>query len=76
MCGTTVKMVYASVDLSLPENKKPKPQLEDGEFIETFTVPMRDLHVECRRLEKEGYAIDAKVGGLAEGIEAAKRLKF
>lgn len=69
-------MVYVSVDLSNPENKKPKPQLEDGEFIETFTVPMRDLHSECRRLEQEGYAIDARVGGLAEGIVAARRLKL
>ena len=69
-------MVYVSVDMSHPENRKPKPQLEDGEFIETFTVPLRDLHAECRKLEKEGYAIDARVGGLAEGIEAARRLRL
>ncbi|KAL9089486.1 MAG: hypothetical protein Q9159_002526 [Coniocarpon cinnabarinum] len=76
MCSTTVKMIYISVDLSHPENRKPKQQLEDGEFIETFTVPMTDLHAECRKLEREGYAIDARVGGLAEGIEVAKRLKL
>ena len=75
MASTTVKMVYVSVNLSHEENRNPKPQLEDGEFIETFTVPLSGLHRECKRLEKEGYAIDARVGGLAEGVEVAKRLK-
>lgn len=55
MCGTTVKMVHVTVDLSLPENQKPKPRLEDGEFIECFTVPLQNLFAECQNLDKEGY---------------------
>ena len=27
----------------------------------------------CRDLDKEGYAIDARVGGLAEGFEIMKK---
>jgi ADP-ribose pyrophosphatase len=69
-------MVHVRVDLSLPENQDPKPQLEDNEFIECFTLPLGTLFSELKRLEAEGYAIDARVGTLAEGIELAKKLKL
>lgn len=64
------------MDLSRPENQNPQPSLEDNEFIETFSLPLGDLWDECKRLEKEGYAIDARVGTLAEGVEFAKRWKL
>ncbi|KAK8072304.1 hypothetical protein PG996_005652 [Apiospora saccharicola] len=62
--------------MSLPENQDPKPQLEDDEFIEVFTTPLKDLWAECKLLEAEGYAIDARVGTLADGIEIAKQFKL
>jgi len=71
-CNTNLVMVHVDVDMSLPENRDPKPQLEEGEHIECFTVPLDDLWRECVRFEAEGYAIDARVGGLAEGYEIAK----
>lgn len=69
-------MVHVNVDMSNPKNQDLKPQLEDNEFIETFSVPLRDLYEECKKLEKEGYAIDARVGTLAEGIELARKWKL
>lgn len=69
-------MVHVRVDMTLPENQNPKPELEDNEFIECFSVPMASLFAETQRLEQEGYAIDARVGTLAEGIELAKKLKL
>jgi ADP-ribose pyrophosphatase len=75
-CNTNLRMIHVDIDLSLPENKDPKPQLEENEFIEVFTVPLGQLWEECRRLEKEGCAIDARVGTLAEGVMMAKKLKF
>lgn len=62
--------------MSLPENQNPKPQLEDNEFIECFTVPLSSLFEDMKKLEREGYAIDARVGTIAEGIELAKRFKL
>ena len=62
--------------MSLPENQNPKPQLEENEFIEVFTVPLADLWSECKKLEAQGCAIDARVGTLAEGIELGRRFKF
>jgi ADP-ribose pyrophosphatase len=69
-------MVHLSVDMSLPENQDPKPQLEDDEFIEVFHVPLATLWDECKRLESEGFAIDARVGTLGEGVELAKKFKL
>ncbi|MCJ1458854.1 hypothetical protein MMC28_009228 [Mycoblastus sanguinarius] len=75
-CNTNLNMVYINVDMSLPENKDLKPELEENEFIEVFSTPLKDLYMECKRLEHEGYAIDARVGTLAEGIEVARRWKL
>jgi ADP-ribose pyrophosphatase len=69
-------MVHLTVDMSDPRNQNPVPELEENEFIETFSVPLRDLWAECRKLEAEGYAIDARVGTLAEGVECAKKWKL
>jgi ADP-ribose pyrophosphatase len=67
-------MVHVTIDMSLPENQDLKPELEDSEFIEVFTVPLTDLFDELKKLEGQGYAIDARIGTLAEGIELAKQL--
>jgi ADP-ribose pyrophosphatase len=69
-------MIHVTVDMTKPENQNPKPELEDSEFIEVFTLPLTNLYAECKRLEKEGFAIDARVATLAEGIEIAKKWKL
>ncbi|EGE79820.1 ADP-ribose pyrophosphatase [Blastomyces dermatitidis ATCC 18188] len=73
-CNTNLNMVHVRVDMTLPENQNPTPQLEDNEFIECFSIPLATLYEELKRLEGEGYAIDARVGTLAEGIEVGKKL--
>lgn len=75
-CNTNLNMVHINVDMSLPENQNLKPELEENEFIEVFSTPLKDLYAECKKLEKDGYAIDARVGTLAEGIEVARRWKL
>ncbi|KHO01352.1 ADP-ribose pyrophosphatase [Metarhizium album ARSEF 1941] len=72
-CNTNLRMVHMSVDTSLAENQNPKPQLEDGEFIDVFTVKLADLWDECKKLEAQGCAIDARVGTLAEGVLLARK---
>ncbi|ORY60554.1 NUDIX hydrolase domain-like protein [Pseudomassariella vexata] len=75
-CNTNLRMVHVSIDMSLPENQDLKPELEENEFIEVFTVPLTNMYAECKKLEAEGYAIDARVGTIAEGIEIAKQFKL
>lgn len=61
------------VDLSLPENREPRPELEEDEFIECFTTPMASLFSDLKRLESEGYAVETRVVAIAEGLEIARR---
>ena len=64
--------VHLTIDMTLEENKNPVQNLEENEFIECFTVPLDELWQECRKLEQEGYGIDARVGTIAEGFRVAK----
>ncbi|KAK4156779.1 NUDIX hydrolase domain-like protein [Chaetomidium leptoderma] len=75
-CNTNLRMVHVTVDMSLPANQNLKPELEENEFIEVFLVKLADLWEECIKLEAEGYAIDARIANLAEGIEIAKKFKL
>ncbi|KAF1344632.1 NUDIX hydrolase domain-like protein [Delphinella strobiligena] len=74
--NTNTNMVHVKIDMSRPENQKLKPALEESEFIECFSVPLVKLYDECRKLESEGFAIDARVGSLAEGIEVARQWRL
>ncbi|KAI0010919.1 ADP-ribose pyrophosphatase [Xylariaceae sp. FL0662B] len=65
-------LIHLKIDPSKEENQNPKPDLEDGEFIECIWVPLRELYHECRKLEALGFAIDGKVGAFAEGLETSK----
>lgn len=65
-------MIRMKIDLSKEENKNPKPELEEGEIIETFSVPLKDLYTEVRKLSEEGFAVDGKVGSFAEALETAR----
>lgn len=60
------------IDLSKEENKNPKPELEDGEFIDTFSTPLADLYTVVREWNSHGYAIDGKLGSFAEALETAR----
>lgn len=75
-CTTNLRMVHVDIDMDLEANRVPKPELEENEFIEVFTVPLAGLWDECKRLEAEGYAIDARVGNLAEGIAVAQKMQL
>ncbi|RVX69447.1 hypothetical protein B0A52_06510 [Exophiala mesophila] len=76
-CNTNTKMIFVEVDMSDPRNQKEnlKPEMEEGEFIESFTLPLDNLWNELAKLEQDGYAIDARVGTLAQGMEMAKKFK-
>lgn len=72
-CNTNTVMVHVEVDLEKEENQNLKPELEDGEFIETFSLPLKGIWASLQQLVNEGCAIDARVGTLAEGFELATR---
>ncbi|KAH8678241.1 putative ADP-ribose pyrophosphatase [Xylariales sp. PMI_506] len=65
-------MVHMKIDLSKEENKNPKAELEEGEIIECFSIPLKDLYTELKILEAQGFAIDGKLGSFAEGLEISR----
>lgn len=66
-------IVTVSIDLLDPRNQNPKPNLEDGEFIETFSVPLKDLKQEVDKLAQEGYKIESKLQTIVASFEIAKQ---
>lgn len=74
--NTNLRMVHVTIDMNNPANQNPQAQLEESEFIEVFTVPLKNFWSECKNLEKAGYAIDGRVATIAEGIEIARSFKF
>lgn len=74
-CNTNTKMIFVEVDMADPRNQNPEPELEENEYIETFTIPLDDLWNQLEKLDQQGFAIDARVGTLAQGMEIAKKWK-
>lgn len=77
MCNTNTKMIFVEVDMSDPRNQEGhlQPELEESEYIECFSLPLDNLWSELAELDKQGFAIDARVGTLAQGMEMAKKWK-
>lgn len=73
-CNTNFKMVTVTIDMNDPRNKSPVPQLEENEFIETFTLPLDSMAQGLKSLSEEGYFIDARVHNIADGLELAKSI--
>ena len=74
--NTNTLLIHLHIDPNNPANHASNlaPELEENEFIEILSIPVKDLWTECRKLEAEGYVIDARVGGLAEGVRLAATL--
>jgi len=75
-CSTNLSLVITSIDLSDERNINPKSELEDGEFIETFSVPIKNFDEQLRKLDAQGYKIDSRVQNVAEGIKIAQKFKL
>lgn len=73
--NTNLCMVTIEVDMTLSENQHPVSQLEDGEFIQTFSVELDKFHDEMNSLFEKGYKLDARVQNIAQGLQLAKLYK-
>lgn len=70
LTNANMAMAFVEIDINDERNQNPKPQLEDGEFIETFTLPLDNLLTGLLKVvQKENCVIDARLYHLAAGIE-------
>lgn len=69
LTNANMVLVWLDVDLTDEKNQNPVPQLEEGEFIETFTLPVKGLvHSLQKLMETEGCTVDARLFHLAVGL--------
>ena len=45
-----MNLVFCDVDMDDERNKSPKSELDEGEVIETFKVPLVNLHYELKKV--------------------------
>ncbi|KAK6205603.1 NUDIX hydrolase domain-like protein [Scheffersomyces amazonensis] len=75
LTNANMVLAYVDVDLNDPRNQNPTPQLEDGEFIETITLPLNNLLGSLQDImDKEGCTIDARLYHFAVGLDLAKNI--
>ncbi|CDR44178.1 CYFA0S14e00496g1_1 [Cyberlindnera fabianii] len=75
-CSTNLALVTCSIDLADKRNENPTPQLEESEYIETFSVPLHNFDEQLLKLHSQGYKIDCRVQNVAEGIKLAKQFSL
>ncbi|EGW31812.1 uncharacterized protein SPAPADRAFT_62404 [Spathaspora passalidarum NRRL Y-27907] len=75
LTNANMVLAYVDVDLNDERNKSPKPQLEQGEFIETFTLPLEGLiHKLDQMIKNDKVTVDARLYHLAQGLQLATEL--
>jgi ADP-ribose diphosphatase len=65
----SMRTVICNVDMNDPRDEHPIRQLEDGEFIKTFKVPLKNLAAELAKLESQGYVLCARPASLARWVD-------
>ena len=76
LSSANMKAITIEIDMNCDANQNPITQLEDGEHIETFITPLKDLHKELHALAQQGHTIDARLVHFAMGLDISKKLNL
>lgn len=75
LTNANMALVTMDVDGTDPRNVDPQPQLEDGEFIEVFTLPLSGLLGNLADVcSREGAVVDLRLYHLAEGLLLGEKM--
>lgn len=75
LTNANMALVTVDIDLTSDKNKNPQPQLEDGEFIDVFTLPLSGLLADLVKVcQEENCVVDARLYHLAVGLELARQV--
>lgn len=75
LTNANMALVTVDIDMANEKNQNPQPQLEDGEFIDVFTLPVRGLLSGLVKVcQEENCVIDARLYHLAVGLKLAEEI--
>lgn len=69
-----IKLVQVHVDMSLPENQKPKQHLDEGEDIQVLRMPLEGLRQSLDKMHSEGCSIFAPLYYFAIAHEMSSKV--
>ncbi|KAK4684748.1 hypothetical protein P7C73_g5419, partial [Tremellales sp. Uapishka_1] len=75
MSGANCNIVTVKIELG-EDDAEPEQKLEPGEHIVKRVVALKDLYAELQSetdYAKKGFAVDAKLSSIAQGLELSKR---
>jgi len=75
MSSEKVHLVRMEINENAPENMALKTSFDDGEHLETFLVPLKDLIKFLEKSHRKGDRLDAKVICFAEGMNIQYRTR-
>ncbi len=68
LSGETVHLVHMEIDETDLKNQNPETDFDDGEHIETFLIPLKELSFFLKTAYGKGDRLDAKLMSFAEGL--------
>lgn len=76
LTNANMALVTVDIDLAHENNQNPQPQLEDGEFIEVFTLPLSELLDGLVKVcQEQDCVVDARLYHLAVGLKLASQIQ-
>lgn len=69
LSGETVHLVHMEIDETDLENRNPETDFDDGEHIETFLIPIKELSSFLKNSYERGDLLDAKLVSFSEGLQ-------
>lgn len=75
LTNANMALVTVDIDLADEKNQNPKPRLEDGEYIDVFTLPVKGLLEGLVKVcQEENCVIDARLYHFAAGLKLAENI--
>jgi 8-oxo-dGTP pyrophosphatase MutT (NUDIX family) len=69
LSGENVHLVNMEIDETDLKNRNPETDFDDGEHIETFLIPLKELRDFLMTANSKGDRLDAKLISFAEGLQ-------
>lgn len=76
LSNASMRYVYMKIDGDLPCNQRPVAIPDDGEIITVHKVPVKRLLDELEEFSARGFEVDARLYGLALGLQFGDVKKF